>query len=425
MAKTYSNFEAFEHKGVFHLPGFDELVSGIVSYSPEQGIRLDLIGSLKSSIQELFFNQKVDCINGEIETGKDVTLFNCFSSFTGNSTCSFVVERYKCSYMLIGLSVSSHSECKYKQAICSFPVLPFWCQPQKLNTHRRDSHILSCSIELDNLFSDIIGIKISNDKTLTLCENCGFKADLSTKSLTFNENTIARFDYESPRSLENITYDTQIFADFLSFMTLDLQECSSIRIELEENKSAWLIHKPTIELNMKKNVMGEFLAKYEQIKEYLPELISTWYDNKKSRPIVAHLIDSITYRKVFTENDFLMVIQALDGYSKRYYSNKNKGLSERIQEIYDKYKSLYIFCNESFDAHSIAHTRNYYSHLYDESTLQGDELIDPIALYNTTGVIRKLLICCVMELVGFSVSQIENITQNSTNYYLQHSWNKN
>jgi hypothetical protein len=62
------------------------------------------------------------------------------------------------------------------------------------------------------------------------------------------------------------------------------------------------------------NKFSEYLFNYNTIKESFPDVIRKWYAEDKLAPVRAHLIDSINHKVVFTPNDFLIVIQAIEGY---------------------------------------------------------------------------------------------------------------
>ena len=141
-------------------------------------------------------------------------------------------------------------------------------------------------------------------------------------------------------------------------------------------------------------------------------------NNSKSRPIISHLIDSITVHRVFTENDFLIVIQALDGYNKRFLRFGGH-FNTILNKMFKKFEDLTIFKSIDFNGDSIAATRNYFSHMSDDSSIKDNIIRDGKGLYDMTHTIRKLLICYLMELVGFSIDDIERITKTSTNHYIK------
>lgn len=420
MSNPYSILEQFEHKGYFRLPYSDNSVAGIINYTPEDGVKLVLIGGLKEDFESLFHQEEVECIWGELENGKLVTLFHCFSSFSMNGGCSFVQERYECSHMLIGANINSYKEQLYNNVYAKFELLPFWCPPSKL-TLTISQETISTTLQTSPLFTEIRRVKIDEERELAINASGSMNQHLATNSVRFSQDTILSLDYTTPKSLTQLVQDAEKFCDFLSFASLNLQVCSSIYIT-EDKEILSVISKPLFlpkKLTEKKKVFCDFLFKYKDIEHLFEPLIKTWFNDKSVTPIVAHLIDSVTSKKVFTENDFLIVIQALDGYHKRFIRT-NGSLENRLKEMYSKYQDITIFSDNTFNASSIAHTRNYFSHLYDESTIQDDVVRNGHGLFEMTKTIRKLLICYIMEFVGFSKDEIEQITSHSNNFYLKH-----
>ena len=88
MSKEYRISEAFEYKGYFGPPHCGEMTAGILRYTPSEGIKLELIGSIKENIEEVFNKHEIGCIWGELDNGLLVTLFHCYSSFSMNTACS-------------------------------------------------------------------------------------------------------------------------------------------------------------------------------------------------------------------------------------------------------------------------------------------------------------------------------------------------
>ena len=140
-------------------------------------------------------------------------------------------------------------------------------------------------------------------------------------------------------------------------------------------------------------------------------MISNWYNcDEIKKLLISHLIDSITFKKIFSVNDFLVVIQALDGFCYDNTLNHQPPLDQRLKRMFEKYKHLSIFKDSNYDFLKIARTRNFYSHL----GKKGDGVIESMReLLITKDELRKILICCVMEFVGFSIDEIETITKSN------------
>lgn len=417
MSKEYRISEAFEYKGYFGPPHCGEMTAGILRYTPSEGIKLELIGSIKENIEEVFNKHEIGCIWGELDNGLLVTLFHCYSSFSMNTACSFILERYSCNRLFIGANIESYSIPLYTEIHAEFRVLPFWCPPSAIES----TTTLQChttTIKMNELPRTIISTDIGNGKTLSLKETAGFNTNITMHSETFYQSCFISFNYATKQTLFDMCRDVELFCEFMSFASLKLQACSIIKIK-DKDRYIYTIYRPDIDESvMPQKYVHDFLFSYSDIHDIFPFVISNWMNNSKSRPIISHLIDSITFHRVFTENDFLIVVQALDGYDKRFLHNRGH-FNTILNNMFKKFKHLTIFKSVVFNGDSIAATRNYYAHMGDDSSIKDNVVRDGKKLYDMTQTIRKLLICYLMELAGFSIDDIEIITKRSTNRYIK------
>lgn len=419
MGNTYGILESFEHRGLFRLPCSDSSIAGILSYTPTDGGRLELIGSVRKELASLFNHEEVECIWGELDNGKDVSLFHCFPSISFSGGCSFPLERFSCNHIIIGINVLSYDEPLFDKAYAKFDLLPLWCRPSKL-TSIYSQESISSTLQISPLCKEIKTVSIDDTRRLSLLETGSFNSSLETHGCHYEEDTVLALEYSSKQSALEVEKDINLFCNFLSFSSLSLQACSSISVKYGE-KTVFIISKPLFmpkESEGQKKLFFDFLISYKDIEASFDFILKKWFNEKSMKPIVAHLIDSVTTRKVFTENDFLIVVQALDGYQKRFIRT-NGSLEKRIKEMFDKYEGLKIFEQTVFNAKSIAKTRNYFSHLFDENELTDDVVRTGYELFEMTRVVRKLLICYIMEYVGFSIEDINSLTKKSANYYLK------
>ena len=416
MSKDYRISEAFEHKGYFGPPHCKEMIAGILSYVPSEGIKLEWIGSIKDNIQEVFNKQEIDCIWGELDNGLLVTLFHCYSSFSINSACSFILERYSCNRLFIGANIESYSIPLYAEIQAEFRVLPFWCPPSAIESNT-NLQWHTTTVKMNELPRNIVSVDIGNGRTLSLNESAGFNTDMVTHSETFFQSCFISLNYATKQTLFDLCRDIELFCDFMSFASLKLQACSVIKI-IDEDRNIYAIYRPDIDESiLPLKYVHDFLFSYEDIHDCFPLIISNWMNNSKSRPIISHLIDSITFRRVFTENDFLIIAQALDGYNKRFL-HIGGHFNNVLNGMFKKYENLTIFHSDVFNGDSIAATRNYFAHLADESSIKNNVVRNGKKLYDMTQMMRKLLICYLMELVGFSIDDVEKITKKSTNRFI-------
>ena len=131
-------------------------------------------------------------------------------------------------------------------------------------------------------------------------------------------------------------------------------------------------------------------------------------------PIIHHLIDSIQQRSIFKSVDFLVVVQALEGYQRRFFDNepeKDKTLEYRLKNLINSF-SKEILAARGINIKCAVDSRNYYSHFYDKADHM--QIAKGVKLYNLTNKLRYLLICCLLHELGLDNGRINEVIQKHT-----------
>ena len=169
-----------------------------------------------------------------------------------------------------------------------------------------------------------------------------------------------------------------------------------------------------------------FLFDYTSISGHFAEIIQKWYTDKSVlSPIRTHLIDSIAHKKVFSSIDFLVIIQALEGfwwrfkdqeYRQKANQKKNTSLKTIIEQIRQDFSDVSRVKKIEINIDEVVDSRHYYSHFMNKS--QKPNTLDGIELYKLTGKLRILLICCVLSFIGMNHQQIDQLLNKSNNRYI-------
>ena len=133
MNKLIKLNEKLEYKGYWWLPSNpNNKIAGILTYTPNEKIKLELIGTFDSKdIDILFCDKSVDenIIHGVTSDSKKVTLINCHSYASLNFSCPFPIVNYNCQFLIIGKHLKDfEEECFYKANV-TIPELSHWCSP--------------------------------------------------------------------------------------------------------------------------------------------------------------------------------------------------------------------------------------------------------------------------------------------------------
>ena len=123
-------------------------------------------------------------------------------------------------------------------------------------------------------------------------------------------------------------------------------------------------------------------------------------------------VTSLQYHGHFSYINFLVVIQAVEGYGQRFIKKtKRRSLQEILTDIFRALDGVGCV-NQGVDLGAIVATRHYHSHLLAK---RSDKALDGINLYELTDELRKVLICCILSYIGFTKDQINDITKHTNN----------
>jgi hypothetical protein len=133
-------------------------------------------------------------------------------------------------------------------------------------------------------------------------------------------------------------------------------------------------------------------------------------------------------KQLYGSVDFLIVIQALEGFCRRFRSKKYRkthGLPERnysdlfamMGSLLDEFGNIELIQKCKIDKEAVVDSRNYYSHFMPKD--KQPKALDGYELYKLTIRLRILLVCCVLSLYGFGNSRINEIMKESHSKVLE------
>lgn len=184
--------ENLEIKGLWWVPGYSkEKVSGILHYSIDHGITLELIGHFKpkNNIKipidiDAFSDHEV--INGYGHGGKQITLLDCHrSNFQTDFKLSFIT--FQCCSMIIGPDLfTKKTDIRFRQVIVSIQYLNDWL---RLNSGFHVEYQFGKSdyiIEYNK--PEAISLKLGTHCELSLIPCVRFPAIVSDNKATIEQN---------------------------------------------------------------------------------------------------------------------------------------------------------------------------------------------------------------------------------------------
>lgn len=406
-----------EYKGFWFLPDNPENhVAGILYFEAYKEIRLELIGGfneLIDDISQMFSPKPVDIIHGITSENKKVSLFVCNRSGSSRTLLSsFSLINYKCQYFIKGKHLSSITEEIFSQIKVNLNSLYRWCPSGMIQHSMRFENEnqfveTNFSISKTHYWEKTVTI---DDFKITLFGEGKFSSSTDSRDYNLTQNTFLNITNLGLKgSFLELLNKVELFKQFLSLASLSSVNLLEITLfddddyaELKNGGKALIpISLYTIEneKNEKEPYLHQFLFSMKDIGDIFPDVISRWYGVKKEiAPIRNHLISSLKYKKYFTSLDFLIIVQALEGYHRRFINDDpNLRLRPRLVDLLNKFNNIQKISNNPIDIKQVIESRNYYSHFFDktDSVLEGKEL------YFLTKKLRTILVCCVLSLIGF------------------------
>ena len=428
--------DKFEYKGYWYLPSDpDNAIAGILTYIPNESIRLELIGSLgKSKTDVINFTQRTneDIIWGITSDAHKITLINCMPSGGKlNLSCSFPISKYSIQYCLDGIHIERFIDEKFSWCNIEIPALTMWCHPDALKSvfYSENDRIneISVSFNQDEIKEPINSVDVNCTTTLNIKKDVRFDGSKFSLSPTFNQSTFLQIQKSCPSSISDFLSDIFLFENFISLTTLSTVKVSKILLydkanyqELENKKK---IYHPIelfyVERDAMSNINQEydFLFSYSEVQDIYPDIIKKWYnETSEIAPIRAHLIKSVKSKHIFDSTDFLIIIQAIEGFCIRF-RKEQKTLTRTLESIINEFNDIDKLKQCEINIKATVDSRHYYSHFMNKT--KKPNTLDELELFNLTDKLRILLICCLLNFIGVENQKINDLLNNSNNRKLQ------
>lgn len=430
-------------KGYWWIPNSpDEKVAGILTYIPKDSLMLEIIGQIKpdvSAVEEFLEFENEDVIYGFSSDAKKITLINCHRSGGSlNFSCSFPVQKYSCQHLIIGAHIESLEAPHFFKAQISMPNLSLWATPNAIMTNLifKENKIEEYNISFYSKENIIETVEIQDIK-LSISGVVNYKGDYYEPQI--KQKTIATITKTTDFSLKDILHKIFLFEQFISFATLKYIKSNKIILfaksiyqELNDGNKHFIpieyiqVNRDTE--NIKEHEVRErtnFLFRYETIKQEFHLILKKWFlEQDDIAPIRHHLIECVRRKGTFSSVDFLMVIQAIEGFWWRFRDSNyrlKKNITSKIPtklavvlstliEEFQDIRSLKLQC---INVEEVVDSRHYFSHFVPKN--QKPFAKDGLDLYKLFCQLRKLLICCILNFVGFTNDQISLIVSSSNN----------
>lgn len=405
-----------EYKGFWFLPDKPKnKVAGILYFKANDSIKLELIGGFDSELSQIIKSKTIKIIYGFTSNAEKITLINCFSSFSLNFSSNHPLTKYSCQYLVVGKHLKSMEDEIFDRIRVDMSSLYNWI-PAGIIKHSisyLDDDKIKANFSLSQ--NDNWEKRVENDELII-----SFLSSFQTKSRVDNEQTLIENTFleiskkNMKSSFSELLNNIGIFKHFLSLASLSNTSYRSITLydndgfqQLKNEKkifhSTYLFYIDRNNIYKISKNNSSHLFKYKDVEDQYPYIINKWFDFKNElAPIRNHLVKSIIRTGTFTSLDFLILVQALEGFHRRFINNKRTSLKSRITFLTLKFEDVIKVNLDKKDILSVVASRDYYSHFFEEK----ENVLDGLELYDLSEKLRILLICCLLNLIGFENEQI-------------------
>ena len=416
------------YKGYWWLPSEpEEQIAGTLTIDYRDNVKLELYGCFGPTDDYVIFDRKDDpAIYGRCYTPDskmtDVSLIGCHSALTLNfNDNTFPLTRYTCQYALIGIHCQKMEGTMFFKAHVDFKELAFWCPPKNINFTMKDDCI-SVSIETKaEEKAPLVSVELDGGVKIQLKEGATYKPDYP--KLYIDQSTYVEILKDDMNALQVLS-TSRMFERFMSVATLVPVEHGKIMLyskqKCQEFEGGEVIYHP-IELvtylyldDMQESCkQHDFLFKFDDVSLEFGQMLGKLYTDKSIAQIWSNLVDSLEKKRVFTSNDFLVVIQAVDGFSIRY--RKEQKLLPELKALREEFKNIKKLQLTDKDLEAANGSRNYYSHILKLEKKKDKHALEGWELFDLTKKLRVLLICCVLNFMGMDNDKINRLLNKCNN----------
>jgi hypothetical protein len=423
--------EIQEYTGIWYLPDKqDDPVAGILHYNKKEKIILELIGSLshKDNPIKIFFDDESDyqpIIYGESSEGKKITLVNCNKGPQSyNLSCRFPLTSFNCQYIIVGTHLTDKDQKCFSRINVTLPIMSQFIYPSLIEKKIcfENEKPIRCQINIPFEQKLLNEIDLNNHFKLLLKSGCAYNESPNRRDLKVNQFTY--FEVESigeKCTFQEFLEQAYLFIHFLSLASLNAQSAEALYFYNHDdfqvsNGKKFFNPIDCLTVDTYKDQYEEktvLFFNYKRVENEFSDIIKKWYSfSKELAPIRSHLLSSIQRKPVFTSLDFLIIVQSLEGYHRRFVNVQKRDripLKKRLEELIQIYSEIQKIKDIDLNMEQVVDSRDYFSHFFQRS--EKTNIVDGLELFELTKKLRLLLICCVLDLVGFSKQKIDEITK--------------
>ncbi|WP_154853005.1 ApeA N-terminal domain 1-containing protein [Cyclobacterium xiamenense] len=405
-------------KGFWWLPERPKkLIPGTVNFDPQGKIVLELIGNLHEDENLLIFHSKrrAELIYGIDSSHVKISLLYCsVTNHDKSYRSNFSLTTYRIQFILYGIHLLNINEKIFYKLNFNTDKLNKWFLRSNYKnsyTFNSNNQISKFSISYDSSVDKFLfNVQIDNNFSIEILSNSWQNEnefdDISIHQIYLIKistiKAITFFEFLEKAERLNLFFELA-FASKVSFINLSIFNFQNNQEELKNESITVYYNRVSF---LRENAQYDRpIFNFQMIEKKFDKILCNWMEiDSKLLPILNYLVKSFQNDYFFDPSNFMIVVNALEGFHRRFRDKKeNKDkveipLKDRLNSLVNEFNSIRNFKRLKFNTFLISRNRHYYSHFYEKDFKYLYEMQD---LINITFDLRKLLYCCVLREIGF------------------------
>ena len=460
--------EKHVYQGNWHLPNFEEIVGGTLTFEPDEGAYLELFGGF-SCWDPFDLPSGIEIVLGTVVSGKAITLLDCFCTSRRNSgygITSIEYLKFSVRFVLIDAHIESLETLKFSKILANIHNLREWVGVSGVNVTYSD---LSDGREVEASYRQPVNVEFEIDQSTR--GKLVFDRHTSERhrvAFTFSLEQTIKLEITSTESvpLEQLLKKVTVFQNFLTLALYHPTFIVDVTLESDSVVRSYegfgdiptsiiLLASQQYKVDFfgpKKNDYEVFFT-YDNIAQRFPEMIRVWYQKYEQLDHIMYLLFQQFYLRLhFTENSFLNLAQAIESYHERsrpltkmpksdykkmrtdllatsapqyhewlqgmFNFGNSPTLHQRLEDIISQFVGTdldWIALDREIFIQQIKWSRNYYTHLGKELESKALKTYD---LYKASLKLKLILSVCFLMEMGIGIETIAGWLTGKTNRFL-------
>ena len=345
--------QKFEHKGIWRLPeNPDRTVAGILTFDPNIGGFLHLIGSFKD-ITAVNDTLQPEIVQGITTDGRLVTLYKCVESNSSFSAPGFLSTIFYVHMIFIGVNFVSADNIKFKTMSVNFSYLDKWIDFSGFDKPQIQAKELQIKYKSPNTVkwgthqNFTIALDLYADYNEFNLNNYGLPREIH-----INQRYYFRITPSEEKGFDEYLRIVRILANFLSFAIstpiypLFIKATTEANKTQMNNKTVYLPVQIFFSLSdisdriQEKSSISDVLFSYEEVSDWIETIIIKWFEKADIlEPIHELYFGSLYNTRMYLYHSFSSLVQAIESYHRRVFPHEKELPEEvhnqRIKEIID------------------------------------------------------------------------------------------